>query len=170
MIEFSQYKLGESKEKLLIDTIEQNREAAVALVKQANRSLHIFSYDLDPLVYDTNEFVDAVKDLAIAHRHSQVQIIIQNSRKVVQGGHRLIELARRLSSSIQIRKTTSALHNYTEAFLIADATGILHRTIGERYEGYVNFDDRFDCKTVLDFFDMAWEKSEPDPELRRLHI
>lgn len=170
MSDFSQYPLGEFKQKIQLETFEENRAAALALVNQASRSLHIFSYDLDPMVYDNPEFVEAVKNLAIGHSHSQVQIIIQDSRKIIEHGHRIIELARRISSSIHIRKTPAEMKTYSQAFLIADKTGVLYRTIGDRYEGYVNFDDRFECKNLLDFFTTTWEHSAPDPELRRLHI
>jgi hypothetical protein len=170
MTDFNQYRLGEHKESLPLETIEQNREAAIALAQQASRSLHIFTYDLDPLIYDTGEFIEAVKNLAIGHRHSKVQIILQDSSKFVAQGHRLVELARRLSSSIHMRKTVPELNNFTEAFLVADATGLLRRTIGERYEGFVNFNTRYDCKNIVDLFNAMWEKSLPDPELRRLYI
>ena len=170
MIDFKQCVLGESQDKLAIDTIEENRLGAIALAKQAKRSLHIFSYDLDPLIYDNNEFVDAVKDLAIGHSQSYVQIILQDSRKVIDKGHRIIELARRISSSIQIRKTPPELKSAAQAFMIADKTGLLYRSVGERFEGHINFNDRFECKHLLDFFTNTWEHSNPDPELRRLHI
>lgn len=170
MIDFNEYVLGESKEKLLVETMEENRHAAVALATQASRSLHIFSLDLEPIVYDNHEFVEAVKNLAITHSKAQIQIIIQDSRKLIDHGHRIIELARRLSSSIHIRKTPPDMKKHTQAFLIADETGILHRTIGERYEGYVNFNDRFEAKNILDFFKITWEHCVADPELRRLHI
>jgi hypothetical protein len=170
MIDFTEYTLGESKQKIQIETIEENRAAAITLASQACRSIHIFSHDLDPMVYDNSEFVDAIKTLAIGHSQAQVQIIIQDSRKIIEQGHRIVELARRISSSIHIRKTPAEMKSYAQAFLIADKTGLLYRTIGERYEGYVNFDDRFECKNQLDFFATTWEHSAPDPELRRLHI
>jgi hypothetical protein len=170
MTDFNEYTLGDSKQRIQIDTIEDNRLAAIALAKQASRSLHIFSHDLDPMVYDNNEFVDAVKDLAIGHSQAQVQIIIQDSRKIIEKGHRIVELARRISSSIFIRKTPAEMKSYAHAFLVADKTGVLYRTIGDRFEGYVNFDDRFECKNLLDFFATTWEHSAPDPELRRLHL
>ncbi len=170
MTDFNEYTLGESKQKLQIETIEENRLAALALAKQANRSLHIFSHDLDPMIYDNNEFVDAVRELAIGHSQAQLQIIIQDSRKIIENGHRIVELARRVSSRIFIRRTPPELKSYSQAFLIADKTGVLYRTIGDRFEGYVNFDDRFECKNLLDFFATTWEHSAPDPELRRLHI
>lgn len=168
--DFNEFMLGESKQKIQIETIEENRLAAIALAKQAGRSLHIFSHDLDPMVYDNNDFVDAVKALAIGHSQAQVQIIIQDSRKIIEKGHRIIELARRISSNIHIRKTPAEMKSYSTAFLIADKTGVLYRTIGDRFEGFVNFDDRFESKNLLDFFTTTWEHSAPDPELRRLYI
>lgn len=170
MIDLSEYILGESKQKISLATIEENRRAAIALAGQAKRSLHIFSYDLEPMIYDNAEFVDAVKNLAIGHSRSQIHIIVQDSRKIVEQGHRIVELARKISSRIHIRKTPSEAKNHAQAFLIADQTGLLYRTVGERFEGYAEFDDRFQCKHLLDFFNATWEHSAPDPELRRLHI
>lgn len=170
MKDFNQYIIGESKEKILVESIDENRAAALALAQQAKKSLHIFSHDLDAMVYDNSEFLEAAKNLAIAHKHSFIHIIIHDSRKIVQQSHRLVELSRRLSSSIHIRKTPTELKSHTEAFCIADETAILRRVLDNRYEGYVNFYDRLECKNILDFFKIAWEKSTPDPELRRLHF
>jgi len=170
MTEFNEYTLGESQEKVVIDTIEQNKLAAIALAKQARRSLHIFTYDLDPLIYDNSEFVEAVKELAVGHSHSSVQVILQDSHKIIEKGHRIVELARRLSSSVTIRKTPPELKTHAQAFMIADRTGLLYRSVGDRFEGYVHFNDRFECKQLLDFFESTWEHCSPDPELRRLYI
>lgn len=170
MTDFSQYKLGESQEKLHIDTMEENRLAAIALAKQSRRSVHLFSYDLDPMIYDNSEFVESIKNLAVGHSQSTVQIIIQDTRKIIDKGHRIVELARRLSSSISIRKTPPEMKTHAQAFLIADRTGLLYRSVGDRFEGYVQFNDRFECKHLLDFFETTWEHCGPDPELRRLHI
>ena len=170
MIDFNEYTLGESKQNIQVETIEENRHAVIALAKQASRSLHIFSHNLDPMIYDNSEFTDAIKALAIGHSQAQVQIIIQDSRKIVEQGHRIVELSRRISSSIHIRKTPPEMRSYSQAFLVADKTGLLYRTIGDRYEGHVNFNDRFESQNLLDFFATTWEHSAPDPELRRLHI
>jgi hypothetical protein len=53
---------------------------------------------------------------------------------------------------------------------VADETGLVFRKQAHRYEGIVNFNDRGRCRQVLSDFNDSWEKSAPDPELRRLHL
>jgi hypothetical protein len=95
---------------------------------------------------------------------------LEDSSKVVTRGHRIIELARQLSSFIEIRKINTDLKNISDAFLVGDETALVYRKQAQRYEGFVNFNDRGRCRQVLADFRDSWEKAAPDPELRRLHI
>ena len=169
-MDFSEYKLGEQDKVIHLDTMDDNRSAVNALTQQCHRTLHIQTYDLDPLIYDNAEFIEAVRQIAVNSTRATVQILLEDSRKVVAGGHRLIELARQLSSFIEIRKINTDLKKISEAFLIADETGVLMRKQALRYEGFVNFNDRGRCRQLLSDFNDSWEKSAPDPELRRLHL
>lgn len=162
-----QMKLGKDSEPILIATSTDNRIAAVALVRQGRRYLHIFSRDLDPAVYDTTTFVSAVRELATYSRYSQIRILVQNSEHIIKHGHRL---AHRLSSFIQVRKPGRDHQALSEAFLVVDKLGLLHRKMGDRYDGVVNFNAPLEAAALVRFFDELWDRSEPDPELRRLYI
>jgi hypothetical protein len=170
MDQTQQYILGEHDEILSLESMQDNRDIALSMIQQAKRSLHIFTQDLDPPLFDTPAFTEAVKNVAIHDSHSYVQIIVKDTKYAVLHGHRLIELARRLSSHIHIRKAGIEYKEYSAAYLIADETGYLRRNNAYRYEGIACFNARNDCRHLLDFFNTAWEKSAPDPELRRLHI
>ena len=162
--------LGDTAGPIALETRDENRIAACALARQARSSLCIFTRDLDPPLYDDLCFLDAVTALATRSRFVQVRVLVQNSEKAVKYGHRLIELSRRLSSFIQLRRPHADYQDYNEAFLIADGVGLLHRALAHRYEATVDFKAPLQARLLLKFFDEAWDKSEPDPELRRLHI
>lgn len=165
-----QMQLGKDPEPILVATSGDNRIAAVALVKQGRRYLHIFSRDLDPAVYDTTTFVSAVRELATYSRYSQIRILVQNSERIAKHGHRLVQLAHRLSSFIQVRKPARDHQALSEAFLVVDKLGLLHRKMSDRYDGVVNFNAPLEAAALVRFFDEVWDRSEPDPELRRLYI
>jgi hypothetical protein len=153
--------------------VERQREAcavAHALAAQAQRTLLLHTEDLEPALYDEMAFVDAVSRLVRAHGQSRVWILIHDARKVVQHGHRLIELARRLSSAIQLRRPGPQYRNYHESFLLADGCGYLHRPIAARYEGTANFHDPGKVADWEKYFMEVWERSEPDEEIRRLYL
>lgn len=162
--------LGTTARQIPIESGENNRIAALALAQQAQRSLRIFTRDLEAAVYNTQDFVEAVTKLATSSQYSIIHILIQDSGNVVKNGHRLVELSYRLSSKIKLRKPCHEYRNYNEAFLVADESGLIHKRLADRYEGVINFNDPPAARSLAKFFDEVWEKSEPDPELRRLHI
>lgn len=162
--------LGQHNEILHLDSMQDNRDIALSMVQQARRSLHIFTQDLDAAIFDTSSFTEAVKNLAIADKHSYVHIIVKDTKHAVLHGHRFIELSRRLSSHINIRKASLEYKEYGAAYLIVDATGYMRRSNASRYEGIACFNARNDCRHLLNFFETAWEKAAPDPELRQLFI
>lgn len=163
-------KLGVDAERILVSTSAENRAAGIALVSQGKRSLHIYSHDLDHAIYDNAEFIEAVRKLALYSRYSQIRILVRNSEKIVSRGHGLVTLAQQLSSFIRIRKPPPDYDGYNEAFLVVDKIGVLHRRLSDRYEGEVNFHAPEQGAVLVKFFDEVWELSEPDPQLRRLHI
>ncbi len=169
-MDFSEYKLGENDKVIHLDTMDENRDATIAVAQQCQRTLAIQSYDLDPIIYDNADFIEAVRQIAVSSTRADIKILIEDSRKIISSGHRFIELARQLSSFIEIRKINTDLKTVSEAFLIADETALIYRRQPQRYEGFVNFNERGRCRLLLADFKDSWEKAAPDPELRRLHI
>ena len=162
--------LGESSGKLHLSSIEECKEASLNLISQARRSIYIFSYDLDAQIYNQTSFIDAIKSLAIRSEHSRIKVILQNNEKVQREGHRLIQLWRRLTSKIEIRRPSTDYIDHTENFLLVDKIGYLHRRLYTKYEATVDFNSRVETNKFCMFFNEAWEQSEPDSELRTLHI
>ncbi len=164
------FRLGQTAEDLVLSDSGECREVSLALARQAARSLEIFSHDLDATLYDNEPFLDAIKTLATDSRHSQVRILTQDTEKPVKHGHRIIELTRRLTSSIEIRQVHKDFSDIMEAFLVADVDGILHRKNAARYEAMANFHAPNQARMLLQLFDEVWQKSIVPTELRRLHL
>ena len=167
---FDDYKLAKTSTLIRVETREDNHLAAVRLAQQCMRNLEIISRDLDPSIYDTPDFVDAVKQLALKSRFAKIRILVFEPETIVHHGHRLIDLARHLSSYIELRKASSENKDYNEALIIADEIGFLHRDSTERYEGKLNFNDKRQSKYLLQQFEKLWETGTPDPNLRGLTI
>lgn len=164
------YTLGESTGTIALSLREENRLATLALVGQAKRSIYIFSHQLDPYIYGDKDFLEAIIRLATRSRHSKIYLLVQNTQPMIKHGHRIIEISRRLSSYIKIRKVSEEFKDYHEDFLIVDETGLIHRKIATRYEGFASFNARREAKILIKFFDNVWIQSEPEPKLRHLHI
>jgi hypothetical protein len=144
--------------------------AALSLVSQARRSVCILSYDLDSQIYNQAGFLEAIKNLAIRSEYSSIKVLLQNNEKVQREGHRLIQLWRRLTSKIEIRRPSADYIYHTENFLLVDEIGYLHRRLYSNYEAIVDFNSEAETQKFCMFFNEAWEQSEPESELRDLHI
>lgn len=162
--------LGKSSNKLHLHGVDECKLASVNLANQAKRSIYIFSYDLDSMIYNQSDFLEALKNLAIRSEHSQVKVILQNNEKAQRDGHRLIHLWRRLTSKIEIRRPPLDYKDHIENFLIVDETGYLLRKSYLAYEAEADFNARLEANKLSILFNEIWEQSEPDSDLRSLHI
>ncbi len=170
MYDIEDYRLGETNKLVQLEKRADNIQVANHMAKQCQKSLHIISRNLDPVIFDTAEFADAVKYLALRHRRAQIQIIVFETNAIVKRGHRLLELSGKLSSFIQIRKAHYSFDDYNEFLILADTTAYIHRKNGERYEGTVNFKDRRQANSYLRQFNEMWDLSLPDPNLRKMML
>jgi hypothetical protein len=170
MKNFDAYVLGETQRSLSLESWEENRLAACALARQARRTLHIFTRDLEPRVYDNEEFTNVLISLARSYRHSKVMILLQDSERVVKNGHQVLNLAQRLSSYIEIRKPIGEYALSACAYLIVDQIGVLRRELATHYAGTVNFSSPRYAVELSEAFQEAWEHGQPDPNCRRLHL
>jgi hypothetical protein len=159
-----------SDARVQLDSWTANRDAALDVANAAERRLALLSWDLDPPVYSTEEFASAVRRIATASRYAQVRIVVQDSRRAVADGHKLIELARRLSSFVSIRNPHPEHRNVIESFLVADEQALLWRKQTDRYDGFADLDDPYEARQKLKLFDEIWNRALPDPEMRRLGI
>ena len=166
------YILGETRAEVIIDTAEENANAAISLAKQARYNLNIFSQDLDAMVYDNPAFERHVFNLARRHPSTRIRILTMDSSAAVRNGHCLIRLAQTLTSSVFIHNPAPEHRNEISAFLVADDVGLLYRNRGARshYEASVNFMAPRRAGILADFFNEAWDMSTPDPQVRRLYI
>ncbi|MGH8580938.1 MAG: hypothetical protein ACREVK_12760 [Gammaproteobacteria bacterium] len=170
MNEFEQCVLGETAELFRVKSSEELRRASLRLVQQCKRRLDLVSRHLDPAVYDSAEFQDALKRLARRSRHAQIRIVILDPQPLVSGGHRVLDLAQRLSSVVHLRVPAEEHRHFNEAFLVADGTGVIYRKLSDRFQGTVNFSDRSEALELQRRFEEIWDKALPDPNFRRLGL
>lgn len=154
-------------------TIESGQEllgVTSVILKDTDHTLDIVSRHLDPLVYDQAEIIELIKQVALGSRQARIRIVINDIRPVLSRGHRLIDLAQRLTSFISIRIPGHSHKNFNEAMLIADNNAYIHRPFADRYEGEAHLSNRGRSRGLTSRFEELWEKADTHPSLRRLQI
>lgn len=170
MLEIGNYKLGETKDLLQLESSDEHRAVTLAMVRQAQRTLHIFSRDLDPLIYNNADFDQAVSEFLSRSPQTRINVLVQDSNRAVKEGHRLIHLAQRFSSKVEIRKPIAEYAGIRHVFFVADETGYVSRSLAERFEGVAGFDNRLRARDLVIFFNEVWERSQQDSQVRRLYL
>jgi hypothetical protein len=170
MNSFSQYTLGETDETVFVDSAELHRSATLQMAGQCRRTMEIISHELDPAVYDSAEFVEAAKDLALRHYMARIRILVFDPLTIVRHGHRMIDLMHNLPTFIEFRKPGFEYDGFNESLFIADSTGYIVRTTAGRYEGNLNFNDRRAAGILRRKFEEMWERSRQDANLKRVSL
>ena len=162
--------LAQDANELAVRSLTELRLITRDMLAQTRRSVDIVSRDLDPRLYDDDGCLDALRKIAIGHRKARIRILAQDLDTPVRRDHRLIELARRLSSFMEIRRLSDDYKDYNEAYLIADRTGVVHRSQADRFEAWASYHQPLRARELLKTFEDAWEHAIVDPNMRRLHL
>lgn len=150
--------------------MEETRAAAVAIAASAKRSLAILTPDLEPGIYDHEEFLDVAKRLVLSKRYAKIRVIITDPARAIRNGNRFVGVARRLNTYIDLRNAHDDYRGHREALLIADDTALLYRIDSARWEGIADSYDPVVTRRYLSLFDSIWNVSEPGPEFRQVRI
>ncbi|MCW8193954.1 hypothetical protein F6455_04030 [Proteobacteria bacterium 005FR1] len=143
---------------------------AKQLVGGSRRELVILSELLDPLIYD-QALSELVSQLARGDRKARVRILLKNIQPVIERGHPLLALARRLSSKLEIRRLLIEAENEAQAYLIGDRDHLLYLHSDREYKGFSNYAAGPEVARLLESFNHLWERhSEASPALRALFI
>ena len=167
---FDTHELGHTHDAIAVETRDENRSVTVKMARQCKNSMEIISRSLDPLIYDDQEFLDAVRGIILANHHARIRIIVLNPQVISKHGNRLVNLAMDLSTFIEIRKPGTEYSGFNEALFIADGCGYIHRHKSDRYEGTANFNDLRTSRFLLEHFNEMWNKAQRDTNFRKLHL
>lgn len=156
---------------IAVEDRDQAQAGVIELLALARREVCIYTRDLDAALYDNETVLDALKHVAISGRGAAVRIIVQQPGIPLREGHRLVHLARRLTSVFQFRTPlVDEDLQYPSAFLLNDRRGYYWRTLGSRYEGEIQTYLPGRHAQIQEYFNQVWERSGPSEELRELSL
>lgn len=154
-----------------VDSMEAAREAVQSLLDQARYQVDILSPHLDPQLYDQGPALEALRRVVVDGRHrARIRILVADPEQITQRGHRLVNLARQLSTYMDIRKLGEDDITDPPCWLIVDRQSHARWEAGTGYDGIVGPGCRAESVRLERAFSERWSRSVADPSLRRLHI
>jgi predicted GNAT family N-acyltransferase len=150
---------------------EELIDITLRLLAGARHSMCVRVRELHPLLLNDTACLVQLRRLAISGRGASIRILVEDLTRALQEGTRLLELAQRLSSVIEMRRPVERADlAYGSAFMCVDTCGYLFRpqesemvTTGSTYAPGRHAE-------LMRLFEEVWARSEPWPELRALGI
>ena len=162
--------LGLSSQLLSLGQETAFRNVIQQMISQASQSVCIWSPALDHRLFHNEDLKQALSKLARKNRYTKIEILIYDSHRIVKNSHAILEIYRRLPSSISIKIVHPDFRVTNEEFVLVDNAGVILRQDVERYEGFANYRDISENNRLARKFKAAWETGLIDPNFRQLKI
>lgn len=154
----------------ILSTKEEVRAAIVETVGLANRGLTILTPDLEPDIYDHDDFLNALKTFVLARSFARVRVLISDPTRAIKNGNQFVDMGRRLNSYIEFRNARPEFRDQPDAYCIADDHAIVYRARAERWDGMSIAGEPAIVKHYLDQFEEIWNACELTSQQRMLQL
>ena len=151
-----------------LESYQQDQVALVWLIEQCKNSINLYSHILCPQVFNTSPVIEACEKFCLKNHRTKINILINDSRPITRISHRLLGLSHRHSSSIFFKKINPLIETRDDDFVCFDKSAFFQLPNHLHYDAICNFADASRTSRFLAFFNAAWDRSEPDPELRSM--
>lgn len=164
------YRLGEDKQLILLRRESDFRNIILEMTRQARYSIRIYSPLLDHDLFDVREFQDICSALARRNKRTYIEVLVFDPHRMIKNGHVLLNIARRLPSSIGIKIVDPEMRQKNHEFVLVDGKGYVYRQEYETYEGTACFNDVTETNRLNRIFTASWESGLLDPNIRQLRV
>lgn len=146
--------------------LAKSRESLLALLADTSRQVDILSPQLESALLDNDALCEQLTRLARRGRHTRIRVLITEIKPIIETGHRLIALARRLKTAMEVRTLEFHPQWNGETVVLLDRSRGLVLKARDRQSRVI--DSRTDARRLAEQFDRLWLASHPTPELRHL--
>lgn len=147
------------------ETREGLREALLRLVRAARHEIAVVAPVLDAALWNSSAMGEALGQLATRHRNNRIRVVVEDSEHLLATCPRLVELARRLSDLVMIRRLGEPHRGLNELLAIADRDGCLVQADVGILDATLDLGSPRLAVPRLRRFDEIWEAADPLPGL-----
>jgi hypothetical protein len=135
------------------------RGAIIDIVSHAERTLSLLTPNLEPEIYEHDDFLVALKRFVLGKSFARVRVLITEPERAIKTGNQLVQMGQRLSSHIELRNLAADLRPERQAYCISDNDSVLYRADYSTQEGMVAMQAPEIAKLYLTEFDEIWQAS-----------
>jgi len=146
--------------------LEKSRESLLALLADTSRQVDILSPQLESALLDNDALCEHLTRLARRGRYTRIRVLVTEIKPLIETGHRLIALARRLKTAMEVRTLEYHPEWNGETVVLLDRSTGLRLKARDKQSRVI--DSRAEAQRLAEQFDRLWLASHPTPELRHI--
>ena len=143
----------------IVTGTDELRAAVIDVVSRARRTIAILTPNLEPDIYEHDDFLVALKRFVLAKSFSRVRVLITEPKRAIKPGNQFVQMGQRLNSYIEFRSLKANLQPEVRAYCIADSDTIVYRANHTSAEGMVALQAPGIARLYLTEFDELWKAS-----------
>ncbi|MFT6732165.1 MAG: hypothetical protein ACJAS9_000341 [Polaribacter sp.] len=163
-------KVSTNSAPLHIQNFESLKQATLNLFRQSKRIIQIYSFSLDKRILNNREIELTLTKLLRSSRNAKIQCLIYDEKELQGVDHRIVSLAQRFTSFIEIRVIPENFKKTISGFYLVDKKFMIYRSNREKYEALQFNQRQIELKDKLNYFEDVWQQSRPASFLRALHL
>ena len=145
---------------------EQAKDKLLEYLADTSRHVDVMSPLLEPALLDDDDVANALTRLARRGRQTRIRLLTAEIRPLLESGHRLIALSRRLPTAMTIQVLEEHPEWQRETLMIFDrSAGFRLKAEDHQWEPELSAPV---ARRESDRFDRLWRASQASPELRQL--
>lgn len=155
----------------LLRGLSELQAGSCRIAAGARKRILIYDWQLNPSVYDKECMLEAARQLAIRHANTYIRILLGDTEPIRADGSRMLDLVRRLPSSMEIRLRAEQLAGDLRSYMLVDDTSCVYCQVWHDLNAcMLEEGNPFRVRELAAEFSRAWEQSAADPGLRQLSI
>ena len=144
--------------------------AVVDGITRARREILICSPMLDPALYNRVSVTDALGHFIARRASNRVRVVVEDTEHMLLADVRLVELTRRFSDLILIRRLGEPHRGLAEMFIVTDGEHCLHQRDITTTDATLDFHSPQLANPLAQRFEAIWAASEPAPGLHPFRL
>lgn len=152
------------------ETREALRAAALQLVQTAHHELVVAAPALDATLWNSAAMGQALGHFISSHHRNRIRIVVEDSEHLLTTCVRIVELARRLSDLVLIRRLGEPHRGLSQMFAVADRSSCLLQMDIGIIDATLDLDTARLAAPLASRFDEIWEAADPLPGLHGFRL
>lgn len=153
-----------------VETRDALRAAQLELVRGARHELRIVAPALDAAAFNGSAMAEALGRFIAGHRHNRARVIVEDTEHMLQTCTRFVELARRFSDLLLVRRLGEPHYGLREMFMVADHDNCLYQADVALVDATFDLHTPKQAGALGRRFEEIWASSEPAPGLHHFRL